>query len=149
MIYHLVLVLHNSVYHIHLVNSIPYTGCSLIFRLWQTDDDQGNSEISCSVNGYEVNSYISQFVLKSIRTHFGQFVFIFGQFVLIIKLSQFVLISVNSYFKWSTRTHIKYIIFTIPLPQIQIFLYPQHYRIFKKLEVIIMNMITLFVTKPF
>ena len=56
-----------------------------------------------------VNSYSSQFVLKSIRTHFGQFVlkilvnsYSFGQFVLMS--GQFVLILVNSYSFWSIRT---------------------------------------------
>ena len=51
----------------------------------------------------------SQFVLKSIRTHFGQFVlkilvnsYSFGQFVLMS--GQFVLILVNSYSFWSIRT---------------------------------------------
>ena len=53
----------------------------------------------------------SQFVLKSIRTHFGQFVlkklvnsYSFGQFVLI--RGQFVPILVDSYPFWSIRTHI-------------------------------------------
>ena len=51
----------------------------------------------------------SQFVLKSIRTHFGQFVlkilvnsYSFGQFVLMS--GQLVLILVNSYSFWSIRT---------------------------------------------
>ena len=51
----------------------------------------------------------SQFVLKSIRTHFGQFVlkilvnsYSFGQFVLMS--GQFVLILVNSHSFWSIRT---------------------------------------------
>ena len=54
------------------------------------------------LSGFPVNSYSSQFVLKSIRTHFGQFVlkilvnsYSFGQFVLMS--GQFVLILVNSY----------------------------------------------------
>ena len=59
--------------------------------------------------GFPVNSYSSQFVLKSIRTHFGQFVlkilvnsYSFGQFVLMswsirTHFGQFVLILVNSY----------------------------------------------------
>ena len=58
---------------------------------------------------FPVNSYSSQFVLKSIRTHFGQFVlkilvnsYSFGQFVLMS--GQFVLILVNSYSFWSIRT---------------------------------------------
>ena len=58
---------------------------------------------------FPVNSYSSQFVLKSIRKHFGQFVlkllvnsYSFGQFVLMF--GQFVLILVNSYSFWSIRT---------------------------------------------
>ena len=58
---------------------------------------------------FPVNSYSSQFVLKSIRTPFGQFVlkilvnsYSFGQFVLMS--GQFVLILVNSYSFWSIRT---------------------------------------------
>ena len=54
--------------------------------------------------GYEVNSYLSQFVLKSIHSQFGQFVLkniFFDQFVLIwptcTHLDQFVLILVNSF----------------------------------------------------
>ena len=57
---------------------------------------------------FPVNSYSSQFVLKSICTHFGQFVlkilvnsYSFGQFVLMS--GQFVLILVNSYSFWSIR----------------------------------------------
>ena len=62
-----------------------------------------------SFDWFPVNSYSSQFVLKSIRTHFGQFVlkilvnsYSFGQFVLMS--GQFVLILVNSYSFWSIRT---------------------------------------------
>ena len=58
---------------------------------------------------FPVNSYSSQFVLKSIRTHFGQFVlkilvnsYSIGQFVLMS--GQFVLILVNSFSFWSIRT---------------------------------------------
>ena len=40
------LVLHSSVYYSHPVNNIPYTGCSLIFRLLRTGDGQGNSAIT-------------------------------------------------------------------------------------------------------
>ena len=61
------------------------------------------------LNGFPVNSYSSLFVLKSIRTHFSQFVlkilvnsYSFGQFVLMS--GQFVLILVNSYSFWSFRT---------------------------------------------
>ena len=59
---------------------------------------------------FPVNSYSSQFVLKSVRTLFGQFVlkivvnsYSFGQFVL--TSGQFVLILVDSYSFWSIRTH--------------------------------------------
>ena len=59
------------------------------------------------------NTYLakvpSQFILKSIRTHFGQFVlkilvnsYSFGQSVLMS--GQFVLILVNPYSFWSIRT---------------------------------------------
>ena len=57
---------------------------------------------------YGVNSYSSQFVLKSIRTHFGQFVLSFRSIrTHLLKFSQLVLILVNSYSVWSIRTHTK------------------------------------------
>ena len=62
-----------------------------------------------SVIFFFYNSYSSQFVLKSIRTHFGQFVlkilvnsYSFDQFVLMS--GQFLLILVDSYSFWSIRT---------------------------------------------
>ena len=46
---------------------------------------------------YGVNSYSSQFVLKSIRTHFGQFVLSFRSIrTHLVKFSQLVLILVDS-----------------------------------------------------
>ena len=67
---------------------------------------------------FPVNSYSSQLVLKSTRTHFGQFLLIdlvtsysFGQFVLIVwsirtHFDQFVLTLVNSFSHfWSIRSH--------------------------------------------
>ena len=61
---------------------------------------------------YGVNSYSSQFVLKSIRTHFGQFVLNFWSIrTHLVKFSQLVLILVNSYSVWSIRTHTKNINF--------------------------------------
>ena len=57
---------------------------------------------------YGVNSYSSQSVLKSIRTHFGQFVLGFRSIrTHLLKFSQLVLILVNSYSVWSIRTHTK------------------------------------------
>ena len=57
---------------------------------------------------YGVNSYSSQFVLKSTRTHFGQFVLNFRSIrTHRVKFSQLVLILVNSYSVWSIRTHAK------------------------------------------
>ena len=57
---------------------------------------------------YGVNSYSSQFVLKSIRTHFGQFVLSFRSIrTHLIKFSQLVLILVDSYSVWSIRTPTK------------------------------------------
>ena len=51
---------------------------------------------------------LCQFVLKSIRTHFGQFVLSFRSIrTHLIKFSQLVLISVDSYSVWSIRTHTK------------------------------------------
>ena len=64
--------------------------------------------------GYGVNSYSSQFVLKSIRTHFGQFVLSFRSIrTNLIKFSQLVLILVDSYSVWSIRTHIKNMILIV------------------------------------
>ena len=64
---------------------------------------------SIHIYRFPVISYPSQFVLKSICTHFGQLVlkslvnsYSFGQFVLMS--GQFVLILVNSYSFWSIRT---------------------------------------------
>ena len=63
---------------------------------------------------YGVNSYSSQFVLKSIRTHFGQFVLSFRSIrTHLIKFSQLVLILVDSYSVWSIRTHTKNMILII------------------------------------
>ena len=57
---------------------------------------------------YGVNSYSSQFVLKSMRTHFGQFVLSFRSIrTHLIKFSQLVLNLVDSYSVWSIRTHTK------------------------------------------
>ena len=63
---------------------------------------------------YAVNSYSSQFVLMSIRTHFGQFVLSFWSIrTHPIKFSQLVLILVDSYSVWSIRTHTKNMILMI------------------------------------
>ena len=63
---------------------------------------------------YGVNSYSSQFVLKSIRTHFGQFVLSFRSIrTHLIKFSQLVLILIDSYSVWSIRTHTKNMIVII------------------------------------
>ena len=63
---------------------------------------------------YGVNSYSSQFVLKSIRTHFGQFVLSFRSIrTHHIKFSQLVLNLVDSYSVWSIRTHTKNMILII------------------------------------
>ena len=63
---------------------------------------------------YGVNSYSCQFVLKSIRTHFGQFVLSFRSIrTHLIKFSQLVLILVDSYSVWSIRTHTKHMILMI------------------------------------
>ena len=63
---------------------------------------------------YGVNSYSSQFVLKSIRTHFGQFVLSFRSIrTHLIKFSQLVLILVDLYSVWSIRTHTKNMILII------------------------------------
>ena len=52
----------------------------------------------------------SQFVLKSIRTHFGQFVLNFWLIrTQLEKFSQFVLSLVDSYSVWSIRTHVQII----------------------------------------
>ena len=59
-----------------------------------------------SAYGYVVNSYSSQFELKSIRTHFGQFVLSFRSIrTHLVKFSQLVLILVDSYSVWSICTH--------------------------------------------
>ena len=63
---------------------------------------------------YGVSSCSSQFVLKSIHTHFGQFVLSFRSIrTHLIKLSQLVLILVDSYSVWSIRTHAKHMILMI------------------------------------
>ena len=75
---------------------------------------------------FPVNSYSSQLVLKSIHSHFGQFVLIdlvksysFGQIVFIVwsLFGQFVLILVNSSSLWSTRSHIfgQFVLILVPL----------------------------------
>ena len=64
--------------------------------------------VMTSFSRYGVNSYSSQFVLKSIRTHFSQFVLSFRSIrTHLIKFSQLVLILVDSYSVWSIRTHTK------------------------------------------
>ena len=74
------------------------------------EDDYDEDESS----GYGVNSYSSQFVLKSIRTHFGQFVLSFRSIrTHVIKFSQLVLILVDSYSVWSIRTHTRNMILMI------------------------------------
>ena len=56
----------------------------------------------------------SQFILKSIRTHFVQFVLnVWSIRTHLVKFSQLVLILVNSYSVWSIRTHTKNINFEI------------------------------------
>ena len=68
----------------------------------------------CCFLGYGVNSYSSQFVLKSIRTHFGQFVLSFRSIrTHLVKFSQLVLILVDSFSVWSIRTHTKNMILMI------------------------------------
>ena len=63
---------------------------------------------------YGVDSYSSQFVLKSIRTHFGQFVLSLRSIrTHFIKFSKLVLILVDLYSVWSIRTHTKNIILMI------------------------------------
>ena len=80
----------------------------------------------------------SQFVFKSIRTHFGQFVLIlvnsysvFGHFVLIfIKFSQLVLILVNSYSFWlnSYSSNIELLQFCCLRFKRSNILYPERYK---------------------
>ena len=68
-------------------------------------------QVSGAWDGYGVNSYASQFVLKSIRTHFGQIVLSFWSIrTHLVIFSQLVLILVDSYSVWSIRTHTKNIL---------------------------------------
>ena len=73
---------------------------------------QKQSRVGGRVGGwYGVNSYSSQFVLKSIRTHFGQIVLSFRSIrTHLVKFSQLVLILFDSYSVWSIRTHAKIIL---------------------------------------
>ena len=75
-----------------------------------TDQLRGNIDRAIPLLHKCEISVPSQFVLKSTRTHFGQFVlkslvnsYSFGQFVLMS--GQFVLILVDTYSFWSIRTH--------------------------------------------
>ena len=60
----------------------------------------------CDRSRYEVNSFSSQFVFKSIRSHFGQLVLIFRSVRTHIIFLRFIRTHlVSSYSFWSIRSH--------------------------------------------
>ena len=86
----------------------------LVFEKYTIHSKQCAISIENLLIWYGVNSYSSQFVLKSIRTHFGQFVLSFRSIrTHLVKFSQLVLSLVDSYLVWSIRTHTKNMILMI------------------------------------
>ena len=74
-----------------------------------------------------MNSYSSQLVLKSARSHFGQFGLIdlvnsysFGQFILTVRSIRTILLNSSSF--WSTRT--QFVLILEPLMAIHLYAFP-------------------------